>query len=521
MAVVIAGLAVLSGACSGPMPTVARPVSQAWPNPEGTALARAYAPQLTGQPGQPGLSGLHPLVAGMDALRIRAALAETAQHTLDLQYYIVHADTTTQLLMFRVLRASQRGVRVRLLVDDLDALGKDMDLATLAAFPNIEVRLFNPFSSRGTLGLSHLAEFVGNAQRLNRRMHNKLWIADNAMAVVGGRNLGDEYFDASVDVNFADLDVLAAGPVVSEISRSFDDFWNSELAVPIQALVPARPGPQQLAAFEQAQEARLEGFRETDYARALRETLLGPALAAGQLPLTVAPASALYDPPSKISATGTEAAAGSPFATRIRPIVVAANKELILISPYFILSEQRLAVLSAIAKRGVKVRILTNSLASADYVPLAHAGYARHRLRLLAAGLELYEMRPENLNTQPRPGRSSGGYMHAKAIVIDHRHVVVGSMNLDPRSSLSNTEVGLLVDSPALGATLGTLFDEAVAPARAFRVSLADPAAAAPHLLWTGEENGKPVRYDHDPLVGLWRRFLSWLLGAVAPQELL
>lgn len=523
-AVAALGLAVIvtlmSAGCTTPRLDAPRPFSEAWPRPEETALGHGFAQQIALHPGQ---AGVYPLVSGMEAFSVRASLAESAERTLDLQYFIAREDTTTQLLLYRVLRAAHRGVRVRVLIDDLDAAGKDFDLATFSAHPNIEVRVFNPFASRGSLGLSHLLEFLGDPARLNRRMHNKLWIADNAIAIVGGRNLGDEYFDAHGEVNFADLDILSAGPVVRNISRSFDDYWNSEWAVPIEAFIGTPPGAGQLAAFERVLEARLESFRDTDYARILRETGLGLRLRSGQLPLIPADAIALYDPPAKISGSGADAAPRQIFASRMRPIVDAAQREVILISPYFIPSEEGISVLAALARRGVRVRILTNSLASTDYVPLAYAGYARLRARLLAAGLELYEMRPEprDAGGSRRPGASSGAYLHTKAIVVDRRHVVIGSMNLDPRSRLHNTEVALLLESPQLGTRLGTLFDDAVRPARAFRVALARPAGEPAQLVWITEEAGKEARYDREPLTGFWRRLLSKLLRAFAPEDLL
>ena len=522
-AVAALGLAVIvtlmSAACTTPRLDVPRPISEAWLRPEETALGRSVVEQITLHPGQ---SGIYPLVSGMEAFSVRASLAESAERTLDLQYFIVREDTTTQLLLYRVLRAAHRGVRVRLLIDDLDAAGKDFDLASFAAHPNIEVRAFNPFASRGPLGLSQLLEFLGDPARLNRRMHNKLWIADNAIAIVGGRNLGDEYFDAHGEVNFSDLDMLAAGSVVRDISRSFDDYWNSEWAVPIEAFVATPLGAEQLAAFERVLEARLESFRDTDYARILRETRLGLQLRSGQLPLIPADAIALYDPPAKISRSDADAAPRQIFASRMRPIVDAVQREVILISPYFIPSDEGIAVLGAVARRGVRVRVLTNSLASTDYVPLAYAGYARLRARLLATGLELYEMRPEprDAGGSRRPGASSGAYLHTKAIVVDRRHVVIGSMNLDPRSRLHNTEVAVLLESTELGGRLGTLFDEAVRPARAFRVERAGRGQET-ELVWVTEEAGKEVRYDREPLAGFWRRLLAKLLGAFAPEDLL
>ena len=424
---------------------------------------------------------------------MRAGLAENSQRTLDLQYYTLREDVTTQLLLYRVLRAAHRGVRVRLLIDDMDAVGRDFDLAAFSAHPNIEVRVFNPFMSRGPLGLSHLFEVLADSTRLNRRMHNKLWIADNIAAIVGGRNLGDEYFDAHSEVNFTDLDILATGPVVRDLSRSFDEYWNSEWAVPIEAFVFNPPGPEQHAGFKLTLEARLEGFRDTVYAQTLRETRLGRQLLYGQLAITPARATVLYDSPAKVHGGGPTEPPRQIFASRLRRMVEAAEQEVIMISPYFIPNEQGIGVLGTLVRRGVRVRVLTNSLASTD-VPVAHAGYARVRNRLLAAGVELYEMRPNeppNAGRGWRPGASSGSSLHAKAVMVDGRQVLIGSMNLDPRSRLLNTEVAVLLESQQIGAALETLFREAVRPAKAFRVVFNGPASEPATLLWITEEGGQ------------------------------
>jgi len=505
--------------CAGLRRDVPRPPSEAWLHPEDTALGRALGDQIAEHAGQ---SGFYLLGTGLEALSMRAGLAENTQRTLDLQYYTLQEDVTTQLLLYRVLRAAHRGVRVRLLIDDMYAVGRDFDLASFSLHPNIEVRLFNPFLSRGPLGLSHLFEFLGDAARLNRRMHNKLWIADNAAAIVGGRNLGDEYFDAHSEVNFSDLDVLATGPVVRDLSRSFDEYWNSEWAVPVEAFVFNPPGPEQLAGFERTLKARLEGFRDTVYARALRETRLGPQLLAGQLAIKPARATALYDSPAKVLGSGANEPSRQIFASRLRTMVEAAEKEVILISPYFIPSERGIGVLSALARRGVRVRILTNSLASTD-VPVVHAGYARVRNRLLAAGVELFEMRPNeppHAGRRWRPGASSGASLHAKAVMIDQRRVLIGSMNLDPRSRMLNTEVAVLLESAQIGADLATLFEEAVQPAHVFRVVLTGVEPESATLLWITKEDGKEVHYDQEP-AGVWRRFFSSVLGSLAPDELL
>jgi cardiolipin synthase C len=513
-------IALLLTGCATTRRDVPRPRSEAWPAPAQTALGRAVQPQLVGAPG---LSGFHALDSGVDALSLRAGLADAAEHTLDLQYYSLHEDVTTQLLIFRVLRAADRGVRVRLLVDDLYAVGRDVDLAALAASPNIEVRVFNPFLWRGAFGLSRLFELAGDLDRLNRRMHNKLWIADNAAAIIGGRNLGDIYFDAGTDVNFNDLDLLAVGPVVDELSQSFDAFWNHPLSVPIEAFVAADPGPEDAAAFRGRLQANLLEFRDSVYARALRDTRLGPKLLAGDLPLVTGVASALYHPAEPPA--GDAPREPGVFQARVRAMVAGARHEIILVSPYFIPTDTGLEALGAAVRRGVRVRVLTNSLASTD-VPVVHSGYARIRPQLLAAGVELHETRPSALPGRPARWRmvgSSSASLHAKAIIVDRQQVLVGSMNLDPRSRQTNTEVAVLVDSGVLGEQLARLFEAAMQPVHAYRVDRApatDTAAPAGTLTWTAEDDGQPVRHSAEP-ASVWRHILYRLLGWLTPESLL
>lgn len=512
----VVSVAALVMGCASDRYDAPRPVSHAIEHPEETFLGRSFASQLAATPGQ---SGIHLLVLGQDAFLARAALAESAERTLDLQYYIVAEDATATLLFYRALRAAQRGVHVRLLIDDIYAVGRDLDLATFAAHPNVEVRVFNPFLHRGPLGLSRLLEFFGDSARLNRRMHNKLWVADNAAAVIGGRNLGDAYFAAQGEYDFADLDLLVAGPVVAEVSRSFDEYWNSEWAVPIAAFAGAPPEAGQLDRVLSQMAARAERFRETEYARMLRATDLGRLVRSGQLPLDPAHATVLYNTPGKPQ-TETAEQQGH-IVSVLRNTVSAAQQEVILISPYFIPSERGMGVLCTLTRRGVRVKVLTNSFASTD-VPTVHAGYARYRPRLLACDVELYELRPSATRTgSARPGLSSGASLHAKAVVVDRKSVIVGSMNLDPRSRLSNTEIAMRVESPVLGEQLGTLFEEAVSPDQAFRVELTEPGNEHASLVWTGRADDKPVRYMGEPLASWWKRVISGMLGALAPEELL
>jgi len=505
----------LTVGCASIRVDVPRLPSSAIDRPEATALGRAFAPQLAAAPGQ---SGFRLLVSGQEAFIARAALAESAQQTLDLQYYSVSRDVTATLLLYRAMRAAQRGVRVRLLIDDLDAADRDADLATLTAHPNVQVRVFNPFLRRGPFAIARLLDFIGDGVRLNRRMHNKLWIADNAAAVVGGRNLGDAYFNAHGEGDFADLDVLAAGPVVAQISRSFDEYWNSESAVPVAAFVGDTPTSAQLELALTQMAARAEHFHETEYARALRTRDFARLLHDGRLALVTAPATALYDNPTKGSdATGQEGR----IASVVRPRIEDASAEVILISPYFIPSERGIGVLCTLARRGVRVAVLTNSLASTD-APVVHAGYARLRPRLLACGVELHELRSNAPRSRSgRPGLSSGASLHAKTIVVDRKFVVVGSMNLDPRSRLSNTEVVVLLESVVLGGRLRALFEEATSLDQAFSVELTEPTDERVALAWIGREHNRPVRYTSEPLASWWRHLVSGVLGALMPEELL
>jgi putative cardiolipin synthase len=491
--------------------------SHAWEHPEETPLGREYARQLAEHPGQ---SGFHVLDDGREAFLARAALAASAQRTLDLQYYYVGEDATADILLYRAVLAAKRGVRVRLLLDDLYAARRDFDLALLSGAPNIQVRVFNPFVTRGPPGLARLFELLGDPDRLERRMHNKLWIADNAVAIVGGRNLGDQYFAAPAETSFADLDLLAAGPVVQVLSRAFDDYWNSAWAVPAEAFLREAPSDDAVAHAESALAADYERFSDSDYARAMREAAASGFLRARNFALIPAPAEVLWDRPGE-SRAGT-AGAISEVLVRVYALVESAQHEVILISPYYIPVGRGLATLAELVRRGVRVRVLTNSLASTD-VPVALAAYARYRGQLVGSGVELYEQKPNSdvvAASAHRPSLS-GTSLHAKAIVVDRTTVIVGSMNLDPLSHLHNTEVAVVARSPALGEQLGKLFDDAVLPTHSFVVTLAAPGRENGGLVWIGEEDGKVVHYETDPLAGFWRRLSALLLGLLAPEDLL
>lgn len=466
----------------------------------------------------PGKSGFLPLSNGLDAFVARLALADTAERTLDVQYYLFHDDATGRLFAAYLLQAADRGVRVRLLLDDMDTGGRDAGLVAIAHHPNIDIRLFNPFPSR----TMRFVNFVLHFGTVTRRMHNKSFTADNLVTIVGGRNIGDEYFDAAEGANFGDMDVLAVGPVVREVSTAFDRYWNSDLAFPVGAL-DVDPDPAFVARAREHLAREIHALPSTAYGRRLQESALTKRLEAGELDLFWATSRVLYDLPEKVRTDPEDRS--NHLGPELGDLLTSVEKDLILISPYFVPGKEGTALLRTLVERGRRVTVLTNSLAATD-VPAVHAGYARYRRSLLEGGVELYEMRPTvhtGLANESRFGESQAS-LHAKTLVFDQESVLVGSMNLDPRSNLLNTEMGILIESPAL-AQLVAQWRESGLPEVAWRVELEEveaeqaPVVTERRLVWIGQENGQVVRrYDREPDAGLWGRFQA-LLFRLLPVE--
>jgi putative cardiolipin synthase len=514
LAILLGALLVTATGCATLPRDVAREPSHAWDRPQETELGRALAADV-GQ--HPGMSGFHLLGSGLDAFVARVALAGAAERTLDLQYYIFHDDLTGKLILDNVLSAADRGVRVRILLDDTTAKGKDAGIAVLSSHPHIEVRVFNPFAGRSSA--SWLFSAVADFDRINHRMHNKMFVADNQAGVVGGRNIGDEYFSAREGVNFADMDLLAVGPVVQDLSRSFDGYWNSEWAYPIEALHSSETDPAAQTKGREMLTAHRLAAQGSEYARRLRESDLLTKLLAHDLPLVWAPAHVVVDRPDKVASAETPTAPVR-LGSRLRPVVENAQNELIISSPYFIPGKNGIRFFEKLRNKGVRVRILTNSFAGND-VAVVHSGYAKYRKDLLRLGVELHELKP-SLAAAPEKERehfgSSGASLHAKAFIIDREQVFVGSLNLDPRSVDLNTELGIIVESPGLADELARQFEGLLQPVYSYRLSL---DKADEDLVWTSEENGREVRYTRDPDVGFWRRFSTWFLSFFAPESLL
>jgi len=499
----------LPGSRSRIRPHDVRGLGSAGGDPLGRRIGASASPD-------PEQSGIYVLQSGLEAFAARRLLARNAERAIDAQTYIFHRDVTGLFHIASFLEAADRGVRVRILLDDLKAREVEEELAILDAHPQIEVRLFNPFSRSSLPGLTRAFDFLVHPVLLNRRMHNKSFSVDGAVAVVGGRNIGDEYFGASPAVNFADLDLLAAGPAARGVGADFDAYWGHTLSVPMEAWPSLRRTPEDLDALRRTLEEHGREHADSPYAAAVRASDLVQHLLAGELPLVWARARSSADKPEKVTAS-RDALEGLLLGRDVVPVARAVQSELILVSPYFVPGDEGSEWLMELRKRDVRVRILTNSFAATD-VPLVHAGYARYRERLLEAGVELFELQPRaaERSADDRHGLfgSSGASLHAKTFVFDRKTLFVGSLNFDPRSVELNTEQGLLVESEELAARIVELFDRGSRPEHSYRVVL-DPAEGedGPKLTWHGEEDGRPVRFHKDPHVGFGKRLSAFLSG--------
>ena len=600
--------------CAGLPKEVDRPVSVALAAPGDTPLGKLVAARRAAE-GARHASGFALLSGPQAAYSSRLALVDAAQKTLDLQYYAIHADASSERLLLSVMAAAQRGVRVRVLLDDFHSTGRDAQVMRLAFVPNIEMRMFNPVTGARGSPIGRMLSLLGDFSRVQQRMHNKLFIADNAMAVTGGRNLGDAYFGNADSGNFVDLDVLAAGPIVQDLSRSFDSYWNNERAYPVQSLItqseldhlrdsirvadegrrrrvagqggttaPDRSPPDMGPGTTAAQRARIWNYEPMDLERtpfvwAAAAVLVDqpakiPAdgAAAGSVPNGSAPALAPSSPPSlaasppagepgPLNAPSSPKAAAAALVSGSRKVPAAdsapgaqpradtneaqtdtvvdgllqlmgqARRDLLIISPYFVPGPDMEAAFAAARARGVRVRVLTNSLASND-APIAHAGYARHRPQLLAMGVELYEMHSElpgvlrgALGVSGSMGNHSSGVvgsqggsramLHSKLLIVDGRLLVVGSMNLDMRSQRQNTEVALLIRSTELSRRATTQIDTALKES-AWQVQATDQG-----LRWRAPEGSGLPDATTEPDASAPLRLMLQLLGPLAPDHLL
>jgi putative cardiolipin synthase len=509
-------IAIVLNGCASVIPGADYPkrASVALLHPEDTKLARQFADSASSHTGA---SGFRILSVGTDGFAIRIQLIAAAERSLDLQYFIFRGDKTGQLLADALLRAADRGVHVRLLIDDAARTRGDEPVLALATHPQVELRLFNPLAYRGRVGLLQSAEFGLHSPRLDFRMHNKLLVADNATALIGGRNVGDSYFQMDPAEQFADDDVFVVGPTVQALSKTFDEYWNSDFAIPIEALTRNKPGETALVEERrQLAERRQQAQQENSpyYTRAESgEPFNG--IAAGRTPLVWSAAQVVCDSPSKKRVVNG-AIAGRLMYEPVAKVAADSTSEVVVITPYLIPTPAEVALLKGLRERDVRVRILTNSLESTGELS-AHSGYVRFRRPLVEDGVELHELRALLGNTRGSGQTAAisrfGNYgLHGKLFVFDRRKLFIGSMNFDQRSMNLNTEIGLIIDSPELAEQTATRFEAMTQPANAYLLALRPQAHGKPRLVWRTQEAGKDVEYVREPSRSPWRRFAVRLL---------
>ena len=534
-------------ACASLPSEVDRPVSSALASPTETRLGRAVAARAA-TAGTRNDSGFALVGSAELAFTSRMTLIKAAEKTLDLQYYAIHADETTDRMFDALREAANRGVRIRLLLDDFNTAGKNAQVLRLAFEKNFEVRLFNPLPSGRRSAVFRIISSLSDAARLQRRMHNKIFIADNAIAITGGRNLGETYFGQSEGINFLDIDVLAAGRIARDLSQSFDQYWNNPLAYPVQSLMtaadienlkrpPAGTGSGQTGSSETLQAptdaakdaANIPNTTNLQRLATPPSTATIPALPDSTdlrlLTWTWAPSAMLVDKPSKIAADADDVSESQDTAVDgLLQVMSQAQTELLVVSPYFVPGEQMMQQFADIRKRGVRVRVLTNSLASND-APAAHAGYARYRKALLAMGVEMYEMRAKQRgfgtgfgSAAGSSGSSSGASqtsLHAKVVVMDGRLLVVGSMNLDLRSKLQNSEVAIVIRNRNLALEASRMIEPGLVSG-AYRVTLVDG-----QLVWHAPLGSGVQDSITEPDASMGLRLMVNLIGPFAPDEIL
>jgi putative cardiolipin synthase len=454
-----------------------------------------------------GTSGYHSIHAGVDGLALRLQIIRHAERTLDLQYFIFRADETGTLVREELRHAADRGVRVRVLVDDGDTAPGDEKLLELDGYPNMQVWVFNPFDTRSHHALARNFDFLLHKSRLDYRMHNKLLVADNAIALVGGRNIGNQYFQVAPDSQFADDEVFVIGPLAQQLSHEFDQFWNGDMTVPAHVLggLPAYRPPSSIPVVPGG----------SDYLARIASGEPYQSFLSGTEPLIWTEAKLIYDSPDKRYIEQRQER-GRLMSEAVEQEIGRAREEALIISPYFVPSAREVSLLQTQAKKNVTVKVLTNSLEAAPSLA-AHSGYHKLRERLVRSGVRLYEVRAR-LDSVRGSGQSRrvskfGTYaLHAKLYVFDRRRCFIGSWNYDQRSLRINTEMGLLIDNAALATDVARRFDAMTVPGAAYQVLLESDSRGRSRLVWETEIDHRPVRLFEEPSRGWWQREREKLL---------
>ena len=504
-------LVIALGACSSLPTDFERTASYAIEDAADTTLGQQLQPMFDDHPD---LSGFYMLAEGEDAFAVRLALILAAERSLDVQYYIWHDDLTGGVIYNLLLAAADRGVRVRVLLDDLDTAGKSDMLRRADAHKNLEIRLFNPFTDRDSRG----GDFLTDTRRVNHRMHNKTLTADTLATVYGGRNIGDEYFSATTGVAFGDMDALAVGPIAGEVSSQFDLYWNSEMVYPLAAFAGAPLTEHDVLEFRAQSDANMRAAEKSEYANVVKQLEMAQVKSISELGFVWSDWLLAYDQPDKID--NKEVHASTHLAPKLKMGMDKAREELIIVSPYFVPGKDFTEYLVSRVAEGLKVRILTNSLEAND-VPMVHAGYMRYRKDLIAGGVELYEYRVVGSKAmrkqQAKENRigASGASLHAKFFGFDQRYLFIGSFNLDARSVEINTELGAYFESAELASRLSRRFDEDILD-MAYKVELEEGGK----LVWISRDaDGQMERVYKEPDTTGWKRFSTRFLSLIVPES--
>ncbi|MFW2440642.1 MAG: phospholipase D family protein [Arenicellales bacterium] len=456
--------------------------------------------------GKDDVNGFYPLSQGFDAFGARLRLMDVAEKSIDAQYFLMKPDNAGLVFAAGLLKAADRGVRVRFLLDDVFTSVDDVDLAMLDDHPNIEVRIFNPISRKGIYAFNYLGHF----SLANRRMHNKSFTIDNLVAVVGGRNIAAEYFQLETTGEFFDFDMLSVGPVVREVSNEFDTYWNHQLAVPVAALFNEDDKDKLVQSYAQVKRNMAEAG-ESIYAQAITTPVI-TQLDSFELKPYIAEARLISDDPQKLLEDVSQEM--QLVVNEMRAALLAAEEEILIFTPYLIPRKRGIELVRELREKGIRITILTNSLATNNHTSV-HSAYARYRKDLLDAGVELWEARADAAKITSPEGETQLEKLtlHTKGILIDRKRVFVGSLNLDPRSIDINTEMGLLIDSPDLGKQL-TENSRKTIPEIAYRVKMDDSR----NLSWHATIDGKEVVETTEPQTTGWDRFKAWFLK-IAPEK--
>lgn len=482
-----------------------------YPRTESTAFTdtsdtRLAASSANWRKQSPEKNGFYPLTKGKDAFGARLALIDSAEVSIDVQYFLMKPDNAGLVFVSRLIQAADRGVRVRFLLDDIFTTVEDAGLGLISAHPNIELRIFNPIARKGIYAIN----YVGNFKLANRRMHNKSFTVDNQASIVGGRNIAVEYFQLETTGEFVDFDMLVSGPVVRDISASFDTYWNHKLAVPFEALQTEKDLKEMEERRALAKRIMAESGNSI-YADALNTTLM-KQIQAGEVRPYIADARMIVDDPDKL--LNKISGEYQLVARELAEALDAAQSEIIIFTPYFIPGDSGLELIRSLRERDVRIVLITNSLATNNHTPV-HSAYMSHRKNVLEAGVELWEARADAAKITAPDGSTQLDKLtlHTKGILIDRKRMFVGSLNLDPRSIDINSEMGLLIDSPEMVGEMSPAVLTAL-PGMAYRVKMDENRK----LTWHAMIDGKKVVETKEPQTSAWRRFQAWFMK-IAPEK--